>query len=397
MTFASLKRNRLGAALVCMAVAVIPVRADLLHSAFSAAPQWRVGAELDPAFVPGSNSFLRGDNKLGQVIDLSLSGTVRADFSFNRATAAGAAYGGLYQGIGVGINTFFADRLLGTPVSAFVYQGAPIVRFGTRLYLGYEWQFGVAAGWEHFDEESAVHNSAVGTDVTAHMGIGVKLHYHISSRWQLDFGVGLRHYSNGNTAWPNAGVNTVGATVGVAYALNPQPESASVDAPDMPEQSRWFFDLTAFGAWRCRIVTVDSSPHLCPGRFGVAGMQFSPMRRLSRWIAVGAAIDFQWDESAGLAPYLVEGYIGDKIKFVRPPFGKQISLGLSAHAELTTPLFAVNAGVGYDVINPKGDKCFYQSLTLKTFVTDRLYLNTGYRLGNFKDPQNLMLGVGYRF
>lgn len=69
---------------------------------------------------------------------------------------------------------------------------------------------------------------------------------------------------------------------------------------------------------------------------------------------------------------------------------------LSAHAELTTPIFALNTGFGYDIVCPYGDKRFYQSLTLKTFITRQLYLNTGYRLGNFKNPQNLMLGIGIR-
>lgn len=60
------------------------------------------------------------------------------------------------------------------------------------------------------------------------------------------------------------------------------------------------------------------------------------------------------------------------------------------------PIFAVNVGLGYDFLNPKGNKRFYQSLTLKTFITRNIFLNVGYRLGNFKDPQNLMLGVGVR-
>lgn len=118
--------------------------------------------------------------------------------------------------------------------------------------------------------------------------------------------------------------------------------------------------------------------------------------RLNRWVAVGAAVDLQWDESAGLAPYWVEGSQDENIKFTRPPFGKQISAGLSAHAELTMPIFSINVGLGRDIFNPKGNKSFYQSLTLKTFVSRSLFLNVGYRLGNFKDPQNLMLGVGVR-
>ena len=80
-----------------------------------------------------------------------------------------------------------------------------------------------------------------------------------------------------------------------------------------------------------------------------------------------------------------------------PPFAKQLAVGVSAHAELTAPLFAINVGMGYNLMNPEGEKRFYQLLALKTFVTRRAYLYTGYRLGSFKDPQNLMLGLGYQF
>ena len=132
------------------------------------------------------------------------------------------------------------------------------------------------------------------------------------------------------------------------------------------------------------------------GKFGIVGFQFSPLRKLNRYVAVGPSLDLQWDESAGIEPYWVEGTTGNDIKFERPPFGKQISVGLSAHAELTMPIFSVNAGIGYDFVNPKGDRRFYQSLALKTFVTNNLFLNVGYRLGDFKTPQNLMLGVGVR-
>ncbi len=120
------------------------------------------------------------------------------------------------------------------------------------------------------------------------------------------------------------------------------------------------------------------------------------MRRLNRWVAVGPSLDIQFDESAGLEPYWVQWTTGDDIKFHRPPFGKQLSAGLSAHAELTMPIFSVNAGIGYDFVNPAGNQRFYQSLALKAFVTRHIYVNVGYRLGDFKRPQNLMLGAGVR-
>lgn len=375
--------------------------ADSIPSAFSRPLQWRVGAELAPAWVPGTNSFLDGNNNLEKHINSSFSGNIRADFSFDKSTREGLLYKGLYQGVGVGATSFFANSLLGTPVSAYVYQGAPFVYFSDRLSLGYEWQFGAAFGWKHYNEESATDNAVVGTAVTAHIGLGVKLQYVLSDRWQMTVGVSANHYSNGNTSWPNAGVNSVGASLGIAYTINPQKESdtaADRSVIEEADRGRWFYDIMVYGAWRKRVVNVGNpaEPELCPGRFGVVGLQFSPMRALNRWVAVGPSLDFQWDESGGLAPYWVDGTYGDMIKFRRPPFGKQISLGLSAHAELTMPIFTVNVGLGYDFINPKGNQAFYQSLTLKTFVTKNIYLNTGYRLGSFKNPQNLLLGVGVR-
>ncbi len=371
---------------------------DSIASGFSRPLIWRTGADVNPSWVPGTNSFLRGSNDEYRIINSGLSGDIRADFSFATDTKEGMLYPGLYQGLGIGVNSFFSNSLLGTPVSAYAYQGAPIARFSDRLRLGYEWRFGAAFGWRHYDEEVAGYNSAVSTSVTAMLGIGFKLHYTLSDRWELAFGLNGTHYSNGNTSWPNGGVNAIGATIGIAYTLNPQNRRAQ--APSWlgteADRGRWLYDIVAYGAWRKRGVNVSYEPQLCPGRFGVVGLQLSPLRKLNRYVSVGPALDMQWDESAGLEPYWIEGTTGSDIKFARPPFGKQLSLGVSAHAELTMPIFSVNAGIGYDFVNPKGEKRFYQSLTLKTFITRNFFLNVGYRLGDFKDPQNLMLGIGAR-
>ena len=371
---------------------------DSIPAGFSKSMTWRIGVEATPSMIPGTNRFLEGYNNELKKIKAGLSGDIRADFSFAPETREGMLYAGLYQGVGLGINSFFSNSLLGTPVSTYVYQGAPIFNISKRISLGYEWRFGAAFGWKHYDKEINDNNSAVSTSVTAQLGIGLKLRYSLSDRWQLSMGINGTHYSNGNTSWPNAGVNTIGATIGITYILNPQ--SQQVEVPlwleEEADKGRWYYDIIAYGAWRKRAVHLVYEPQLCPGKFGIVGFHFSPLRKLNRYVAVGPSLDLQWDESAGIEPYWVEGTTGNDIKFERPPFGKQISVGLSAHAELTMPIFSVNAGIGYDFVNPKGDRRFYQSLALKTFVTNNLFLNVGYRLGDFKTPQNLMLGVGVR-
>lgn len=373
---------------------------DTVPSGFSRPLEWRGGGELNSGWVPGSNRFLRGENPDGKRIDATAGFDLRADFSFSASTREGMLYKGLRQGIGLGINSYFTNSLLGTPVSLYIYQGGPVARLSRHLRLGYEWQFGAAFGWKHYDAETAENNAVASTSVTAHMGIGVKLYYELSRRWELSAGIVARHYSNGNTSWPNAGLNSVGGSLGISYIFNPLPGDGATDPliAEEADRGRWFYDIMAFGAWRKRVVSIGNPPvpQLCPGKFGIVGFQFAPSRRLNRWVAVGPAIDAQWDESGGITPYWVEGTADEFLKFYRPPFGKQLSVGVSAHAELTTPIFSLNAGIGYDIVNPKGDKRFYQSLTLKTFITKHIYLNTGYRLGRFSDPQNLMLGVGLR-
>ena len=393
-------RNKLLAIVTVLSSLALSSRADSIPSMFSRQVEWRIGAEVSPSWVPATNTFLRGDNNRGERMTASVGGDIRADFSFSPATREGMLYKGVRQGLGIGVSSYFPSGLLGTPVSAYVYQGAPIVRLGNRLWLGYEWQFGAAFGWKHYDKETDGKNIAIGTPVTAHIGVAFKLNYRLTERWEMSFGIVGRHFSNGNTSWPNNGVNTLGASVGIAYVINPE-EYPVVTAETLAKEAdrhKWMFDLMAYGAWRKKVVTVGTpaQPQLCPGKFGVAGMQFAPLYTLNRRFAAGPALDLQWDESGGIQPYWVEGSYEDNIKFRRPPFGKQISVGISAHAELTMPIFSVNVGLGYDVVNPQGEKAFYQSLTLKTFLTKRIYLNTGYRLGNFKDPQNLMLGIGVR-
>lgn len=393
---------------VCLAAVCFCVKADdSIPDGFSRMPVFRIGAEFSGGGVIGTNKFLKGMNPECKTINSTLGGSIRADFSFDSETREGMLYCGLYQGIGVGPTTFFTKELLGNPVSLYVYQGAPIVHFNSRLWLGYEWQFGAAFGWKHYDEKSHdedlyydAYNRSVSTPVTAHIGIGFKLHYNVTDRWQLSLGVYGTHYSNGNTSWPNAGINTIGASIGVAYILNPQKE-VTIDNRELKEETdrhSWFYDIMVYGAWRKRSVMVGNpaEAELCPGKFGVLGLQFAPSYKLNRYVSIGPALDMQWDESAGLSPYWVEGSWDENIKFMRPSFSKQISIGASAHAELTMPVFSVNAGIGVNVINPKGDKRFYQSLVLKTFVTKNVFLNVGYRLGDFKDPQNLMLGLGMR-
>ena len=109
----------------------------------------------------------------------------------------------------------------------------------------------------------------------------------------------------------------------------------------------------------------------------------------------------QYDESANIGNHVANDNFPsdpDELQFYRPPFREQFSAGLSLRAEIVMPIFSINLGIGKNFFCHGADNnSFYQTFVLKTNITKHLFLHTGYQLYRFKDPNNLMLGIGFRF
>ena len=75
-----------------------------------------------------------------------------------------------------------------------------------------------------------------------------------------------------------------------------------------------------------------------------------------------------------------------------------MALGLSARAEFVMPYFTINLGIGHHVINADRHlDGWYEVLALKLNLSRRTFVHIGYSLNDFKNPNNLMLGMGLRF
>ncbi|MBR1720404.1 MAG: acyloxyacyl hydrolase, partial [Phocaeicola sp.] len=115
----------------------------------------------------------------------------------------------------------------------------------------------------------------------------------------------------------------------------------------------------------------------------------------------GFSVDGVYDASTDT--YALDSAVGAKssgysTQFGYPPFSHKIALGLSGRMEYVMPYFSINLGIGANVLHKGKDlKGLYQVLALKVNMSRDTYLNVGYNLQNFKDPNYLMLGIGYRF
>lgn len=361
--------------------------------------RWEVGVRSGYAFT--SNPVLL-DRMIpeGEITHSAMSWHLR--YSFQRPNKGRNA--SVYQGIGVSVNSFFQSHEIGVPIGLYVFQGAPIFSISNKLSFYYEWNFGASFGWEKTTNGSDIRsNLVVGSPTNAYLNLGFKLDYAVSDNFKISGGLDLTHYSNGNTSWPNPGVNTAGISMSVIYIPGNRilkPISPFTDENDFSKGIS--YDVMVYGAWRKAYFPAEDGAFtefgekaLLPGHFGVAGFTFAPMWDLHPVFRTGLSTDIQWSENTALTKYLVPGTSGEDSKFYRPPFFRQVSLEISARAELVMPIFSLNAGIGYCFIGPPETRKLYQTINLKTYIAGPLFLNIGYRMIEFHSPSNLMLGFGF--
>ena len=360
----------------------------------------RVGIEMKGAWIAPSHGFFRGENGAGKKLDKSGSLHLKYSFQFPGSSRYGAMYPTAYQGIGMAWNTFFDKAELGVPAALYVFQGARIASLGERLSLDGEWNFGASFGWKPYDEQHNSFNRVVGSRVNAYIDAALLLSWRPLPGLTLNAGVDITHFSNGNTTLPNSGVNTIGARIGAVYNVARTPMKSIRKAAVQESFRQFTLETIFYGALRAKGFEYEGSGYLLDGRFAVAGINIAPMYRFTRCFQAGLSLDVQYDESANLSGHMagmVSEGTGMSPRFYRPPLSEQVAAGLSLRAELVMPIFTIGVGLGRNVLYKGELGVFYQMATLKTDVGGNAFLQIGYRLDNFHDPSNLMIGLGWRF
>ena len=357
----------------------------------------RIGIEARPGYIFPTSSFFRGENLNLKPIENSLSLHLKYSFQFHPNTYNDRIYRGAYQGIGVGYYNMYEKPQLGNPLTVYLFQGARIARFNQRLSLNYEWNFGASFGWKPSHSDLNPYNKVIGSKVNAYLNTNFYFNWMLSPKFDFTTGVAVTHFSNGNTKFPNAGLNSIGLKVGLVYNINRKEEcfAKPLYQSPVPKFPRHIsYDLVLFGSWRRKGVTIGEGQMVAsPETYPVLGFNFAPMYNFGYKFRAGISLDGVYDGSANV--YSPDGY-GDEL--LKPSAGKQLALGVSGRAEYVMPYFTVGIGLGTNVIHAGGDlKSFYQILALKIEVTRNSFLHIGYNLQDFHDPNYLMLGFGFRF
>ncbi len=379
------------------------------HNADSLRFTHHIGVNARPSYLLPTHGFFRGDNELGKRLDKSGSAHLQYSFSFPECSHLGKLYPTAYQGIDVAFNTFFDHKEIGNPTAVYVFQGAMLAQVSPKLSFDYEWNFGASFGWHPYDPDGKIlgyensRNLVVGSRVNAYIDFGLLLSWKPFGSWTVTAGIDLSHYSNGNTGYPNSGVNTIGGRIGVtgSFATEGQRRANVTTRCEYSASDkfadRMTYDILLYGAGRAKGLIWNDAPYIAEGKFGILGLNISPLYKVNKFFKAGVSLDVQYDESANVGDHVAGTGDDGNIRFYRPPLNEQLGIGLSLRTEFAMPIFSVNIGFGRNVIC-KGDelKGFYQTLALKTDIFEGLYLHIGYKLHDFHDPNNLMLGIGWR-
>jgi Lipid A 3-O-deacylase (PagL). len=355
--------------------------------------------EARGGYIFPTNSFLKRENENHNYIRNTSSIHLKYAFKLRPGNCEERIYNGAYQGIGIARYDFGNKEELGSPTAFYLFQGARIAQLSSPLSVNYEWNFGISSGWHPYNFQYNHFNKIIGSEVNAYLNINFYLNWKLSHKLDLVSGITFSHFSNGNTKFPNAGLNSSDLKIGLIYNFNRNQNTQNIPtyANPIPQFPRHIsYDLTMFGAWRRKGVYLGDSQIASPNAYTVLGFNFAPMYNLGYKYRVGASLDGVYDGSANV---YTEDYIeGTSPEFFNPKFNRQIALGISARAEYVMPYFTVGAGIGTNMIHGRGDmKGTYQILALKIKMTRDTYLHIGYNLKDCKTPNYLMLGVGYRF
>lgn len=362
----------------------------------------RIEADVLPSTIIHTNDFLNGNNPERRTMNHASTAKLKYAFMPPEGSQKAHIYRGVYQGIGVAWHEF--NPQLGNPISVYMFQGARIASLSRLLTFNYEWNLGLTMGWNPYNYDTNRDNRVIGSKVTAYIDADFYLAYRLSRYADINAGVSLSHFSNGNTQFPNAGLNTIGIRLGMVCYIGRSPigKEKTTEKPIPEFIRRITYDLVLYGAWRRRGVYIGQDTYALPGSYAVMGFNFNPMYNINHWLNAGVSLDGVYDRSANL---YMEDHITDiggsdnSLDYYRAPRPiNQMALGLSARAEFVMPYFTINIGIGTNVINAKGDlRGLYEIMALKLNVTRRLFMHIGYSIDDFKNPNHLMLGLGWRF
>lgn len=168
------------------------------------------------------------------------------DLQFGWRNYSSSIYSSIYRypKFGWGLNAALNySREIGQPIALYGFFDIPFSnpRPEKKVDFGYFSQIGLGFNLKPYDENSNPMNQYIGSKVNCYIHMGFYSSAKISPRVNANARVGLKHYSNGSTKRPNAGINLIPINLGVEILLGElgSPPTSFPEIPKFETQSFW--------------------------------------------------------------------------------------------------------------------------------------------------------------
>ena len=177
---------------------------------------------VKPVYTQSTSRYLRVSYERGYCLPVddkeSVNNLLRSSRFTNISVAAvwevnpHSVYARIYRKplLGLGFSALsFRNNQLGNPFMVYGFTEVPVTNQSRRLHFSYGMGLGLAWGFNAYNKDSNPVNEAIGSYVNAHLQASLNMGYWVTDKFRLSVGTGFRHYSNGSTRKPNAGINII--------------------------------------------------------------------------------------------------------------------------------------------------------------------------------------------
>lgn len=235
-------------------------------------------------------------------------------------------------------------------VQGYYDMGIPIysnVQFRFRASLG------VGFLSKQYNEFTNPQNRAIGSNVNGFMQLLSYVQLPVSQKLQLQLGIGMSHYSNGNWSQPNLGINLPSFVFGFKYF-----DAENKYIPVMRKQESWQMLEWQFSA-----------------RVGKRQMSIDEPRNIAMFIAE-AVVHYPHNQirswRAGLTAFYDRSY--QYVKFSpqpKPTLPKTLEVAIQAGHEFKIGRIGLVTDLGVYLYRPdKTKRMYYEGVGLKYYVND---------------------------
>jgi hypothetical protein len=156
-----------------------------------------------------------------------------------------------------GVNVLYSslgnDKVFGHEFAVYPYFQNDLI-YRKRFQLVNQIGFGLGYVTKKFDKDNNYQNIAVGSKINLHFNCKMGVQFQVSEKISAKTGLSFSHYSNGNTAEPNIGVNFLTAYLGLNYAIGKQTELIQIEKTKHEQKHEWAF-VYAFGGKHTRALS----------------------------------------------------------------------------------------------------------------------------------------------